>query len=285
MGIGIGLDIGSTTTKIVARRRDGTILAAKKYESGEPGSETPGVVETFVSHNNISLSSIRGISFTGVGAAKAPREILGIRCLMAEEFYAIAAGGLLLAQKERAIVVSIGTGTAIVKAEKNDAVRFGGSGVGGGTLSGLARHLYGITNFDEIAALSQKGNISRIDLKIADIFQKEYIGLPPEMTCSNFGKMSPDATREDILLGLANMILETAGVMAGLACRGAGMDTVIITGSLATLPQAAPVFKAFTRQTGLHYTIPPHPPFATAIGATQTLWSGNRSARGILGSP
>lgn len=279
MDTGIGLDIGTSTTKIVARLRDGAVLAAEKHESGHSGAKAPEVVETFVARNKISLSSIRGISLTGVGMAGAPKEILGIRPRAAEEFYAIAEGGLFLAKKKRAIVVSIGTGTAIVKASPGDAARFGGSGVGGGTLAGLARQLYGIADFGRILRLTAEGDISRVDLKIRDVFGQDYIGLTPDLTCSNLGKLDGRAEPADVLLGVVNMILETAGVMAGLACRGAGMDTVVITGSFAELPQAVPVFAAFTRQTGLHYVVPAHCGFATAIGATELLWSGARSAR------
>lgn len=279
MDIGIGLDRGSTTTKIIAMTRGGGILAARKFESIDTVSEAPGIVERFISEHSLRLSSIRGIGYTGSGSVNMPESILSKPCLQAEEFYAIASGGLLLSGVEQAIVVSMGTGTAIVKATSGDAARFGGSGVGGGTLSGLARHLYGLTSFDEIIASSLLGDVSHTDLRIGDIFDSTYIGLSTDLTCANFGKISPGATPSDILAGLINLILETAGVMAGMACRGAGIGTIVMTGSLMRLPQAKAKFDLFSAQTELTYTIPPHADFATAVGAANTLWKGTISAR------
>lgn len=279
MDIGIGLDRGSTTTKIIARNHDGKVLAVQKFESNDAVAEAPGIVERFVSGNDIPLDSIKGIAYTGSGTKGIPETILGKKCLAAEEFYAIASGGLLLAGLEKAIVVSMGTGTAVVKAERDEAVRFGGSGVGGGTLLGLARHFYGIDDFDEVVRNAAQGDLAKIDLRIGDIFDTEYIGLATDLTCANFGKVSPDAQKPDILAGLINLILETAGVMAGMACRGAGMDAIVMTGSLTRLPQAQSKFDSFSQQTGLTYVIPPHADFATAVGAVDILWRGSRSAR------
>lgn len=58
-----------------------------------------------------------------------------------EEFQAIGYGGLKLSGLTDALVVSMGTGTAYVRAGKDGMKHIGGSGVGGGTLMGLASRL------------------------------------------------------------------------------------------------------------------------------------------------
>lgn len=279
MGIGIGLDIGSTTTKIAARTRGGELLAAEKFEGGATGLNVTEVVEKFARGAGISLSSLRGVSLTGVGATRSAGEFMGRRMAVAEEFYAIARGGLLMTGRERAIVLSMGTGTAIVKADGEDAARFGGSGVGGGTLVGLSRVMFGVGDFKEIKALSLRGDLGNVDLKIRDLFSDGYIGLNGDLTLANFARAEDGAKREDVILGLVNMIFEAAGVMAGLACRGAGMDAVVVIGSMVELPQAAGVFSRFAEQTGLSYEVAPNGQFATALGAAGVLWEGERTAR------
>ena len=55
--------------------------------------------------------------------------------------------------------------------------------------------------------------------------------------------------------------------MTVLACRSCGTKTVILTGSVTTLDQAAPTFRDFEKLYGIHYIIPENATFATAIGA------------------
>ena len=62
-------------------------------------------------------------------------DIYGIPTEQVEEFTAVGVGGLALSGVEKAVVVSMGTGTAFVWAQRGGEVRhLCGSGVGGGTL-------------------------------------------------------------------------------------------------------------------------------------------------------
>ena len=54
-----------------------------------------------------------------------------------DEFHAIGKGGLFLTGLTRAIIVSMGTGTAFIIADQNGEKHIGGTGIGGGTLLGL----------------------------------------------------------------------------------------------------------------------------------------------------
>ena len=55
--------------------------------------------------------------------------------------------------------------------------------------------------------------------------------------------------------------------MTVLACRCCDTKTVVLTGSMTTLPQAEENFRNFERLYGIHYIIPENATFATAIGA------------------
>ena len=88
-----------------------------------------------------------------------------------------------------------------------------GTGVGGGTLVGLSKKMLNMDNVDHIAELAQNGNLDRVDLKIKDITKSDIVpGFSDIMTASNFGQVSDLATREDIALGIINMVFETIGI-------------------------------------------------------------------------
>ena len=53
-----------------------------------------------------------------------------------EEFNAIAKGGLYLADKKETLIVSVGTGTALIRACENSIEHLGGTGVGAGATAG-----------------------------------------------------------------------------------------------------------------------------------------------------
>ena len=57
------------------------------------------------------------------------------------------------------------------------------------------------------------------------------------------------------------------GTMTVLACQCCDSKTVVLTGSMTTLPQAVTNFQLFEKLYGIHYIIPENASFATAIGA------------------
>lgn len=70
------------------------------------------------------------------------------------------------------ILVNIGSGVSILQViGPSKYQRVAGTMIGGGTLLGLARLLIGVSDFDSIVQLSQKGSIGNVDLLIKDIYQ------------------------------------------------------------------------------------------------------------------
>ena len=177
-------------------------------------------------------------------------------------------GGLALSRKERAVVVSMGTGTSLLWAEKGGEIRhIIGSGIGGGTLSGLSELITGVHQYALIRKLCQDGDLSQIDLTIGDMSKGKVGTLPPEATAANFAKLAEDATSADKMRGLVNLVLQAIGTMSVLACRTCGTNTVVLTGALTMLPPAHETFELFTQLYGVEYIIPENATFATAIGA------------------
>lgn len=269
MAVILGIDIGGSTTKIVGLREDKSIIAMDRVKAEGPLTSLYGALGSFMTRNKLQLGDIDRIVLTGVGASYVEGDIYGIPTVKVEEFTAVGTGGLALSGRDRAVVVSMGTGTAFIWADHNtgEMVHLGGSGVGGGTLAGLCSLLCGARQFEQIKKLSNQGNIAKIDLNVGDITQQGYSTLPLDITAANFGNVSDDATHSDIATGIVNMIFQSIGTIAVMACRAQKCDTVVLTGFMTVLDLCRPCFDLFTRLHGIQFVIPENATYATCIGA------------------
>ena len=268
MSIILGIDIGGSTTKIVGLEQDGGVIAMRRVQAQDPITSLYGAMGSFLFTNGLQLGDVSRIALTGVGASYLEGDIYGIPTESVEEFTAVGVGGLALSGQERAVVVSMGTGTAFIHAEKDKEVRhLCGSGVGGGTLAGLCSRLCGTRKYDQIAKLISSGDIGSIDLTVGDITRNTHPSLPLDITAANFGNVSDDATPGDFAAGVANMVLQSIGTTAVMSCRACGCDTVVLTGFMANLPTAESCFALFNRLHGVRFIIPADATYATSIGA------------------
>ena len=160
-----------------------------------------------------------------------------------------------------------GVGASYVDGDIYEIRHIIGSGIGGGTLSGLSELITGVHQYALIRKLCQDGDLSQIDLTIGDMSKGKVGALPPEATAANFAKLAEDATSADKMRGLVNLVLQAIGTMSVLACRTCGTNTVVLTGALTMLPPAHETFELFTQLYGVEYIIPENATFATAIGA------------------
>ena len=267
MSVIIGIDVGGSTTKIVGYTDGGKLISMLKVEAADPLTSAYGALGKFINENKLSLSDVRQIILTGVGSSLFKKDIYNIPTTRVDEFEAIGLGGLALSGKKEGLIVSMGTGTAFVRAGKDEIRHIGGSGVGGGTVLGLCGKLCGATSFRTVEELAEKGSLQDVDLNIADISTGVIATLPPETTASNFGKMADCATGNDLALGVLNMTFQTIGMMAVFACRNDGVKDVILTGTLAPVPFAKKVFQALYKMHGVRFIIPKNAIYATATGA------------------
>lgn len=266
MGIIIGLDIGGSTTKIVGLQ-GGHLISKELVKASDPVASAFGALGKFINQNNLELRSIDRIMVTGVGASYLQGDLLGISTIRTAEFRAIGLGGLYLTGLPEAIVVSMGTGTAFVRASQAGVEHMIGSGVGGGTLLGLSSRMINVRDFTLFSELAEKGDLAHIDLSISDITRDEIPGLSPDTTASNFGKTDDSATHEDIALGIVNLVFQSVGTTAVLAARQSGIRTIIFTGNLTLISQGKRVLGAFSSLYNVDIIVPDSAEFATAIGA------------------
>lgn len=267
MGIIIGIDVGISTTKIVGVDANGMVISPLRIKATDPVTSLYGAFGKYLYDNQISLKDVERVMLTGVGSAYINSPIYGLPTDKADEFIADGLGARYETDLERMIVVSMGTGTSLVKCDNDQIQHIGGIGIGGGTLQGLARVMLKTEDIQQVSELATHGDISNINLLIGDISAQPLPGLPVDATASLFGKAMSNAGREDIALGLIYMVLQSIGSGAILSSLGTNIKDFVLIGNLTLLPQCQMIFPAMERLYGVHFRIPKHSQFSTAIGA------------------
>lgn len=271
MSVVIGIDVGGSTTKIVGFRRGegkSELIRPLLVRAADPITSLYGAFGKFTTENDLSLSDVSRVMTTGIGSTHLTKPIYDLPCESVLEFESIGRGGLYLSGLDEAIVVSLGTGTAVVHARRGAPVEYlGGTGVGGGTVVGLSRLLLKMDSVEHISALAEEGDLSRIDLRIGDLAKKSsFDTMPGEMTASNFGKVSDICTRGDIALGVLNMVFEAVGMVAYFAGKSRGVSDIVVTGNLTTIPYCAEIFRVLSEMFRVNFVLPELAQFGTVIG-------------------
>ena len=272
MGIVIGIDVGGSTTKIVGFRDNGEkreLISPQFVKANDPLTATYGAFGKFTDENGIKISEIDKVLMTGVGASYVKHDLYGIECVRVPEFDCIGRGGLYLSGLDRALVVSMGTGTAIVHATKGGVMEYlGGTGVGGGTLVGLSKLLVGAVDVGHISEFVEQGELGNVDLRIKDMTAAGTVPvMNADMTAANFGNVSDVATKADIAKGIANLVYETVGMVSVFASRSVGVKDIVLTGNLTRLESCVRKFEEFNHLGyGVRFSVPELSEFSTAIG-------------------
>ncbi len=270
----IGIDIGGSTTKIVGIRTEGKrveLIDPIFVRATDAVTSVYGAFGKFTMQNNLALGDIDRVLMTGVGSSFIDKPLYSLRCEKVSEFNSVGNGGLYLSGLDEAIVVSMGTGTAIMHAKREGdrtvTKYLGGTGVGGGTLLGLSRRMIGVDTIEHLEQLCENGDLGNVDLRIKDMSSDHTFQINDEITASNFGKLSDIASQNDVALGIANMVGETIAMLAVFAARSFNLKNVVLTGNLTAIKAVAGVFAGLEPLFGVKFIIPENSQFATVIGA------------------
>ena len=160
----VGIDIGGSTTDAVLLTNGEIVVVT--IETGDPLAAAAGALGKLLSTVGGRLADIQAVAVSGGGARCLEDQLFGVPVHKVPEIEAIGVGGSTLAEKSSALVASLGTGTALVSVRGKLIEHVGGTGVGGGTLLGLARHLLGVSSLDTIEKMAADGDLSRIDLTV-----------------------------------------------------------------------------------------------------------------------
>lgn len=270
----VGIDIGGSTTKIVGFQPDrpgGPLIEPLFVRATDALTSAYGAFGKFTVQNDLALGDIDCVLMTGVGSSFIDKPLYSLPCKKVSEFQCVGLGGLYLSGLEEAIVVSMGTGTALIHAVRKGDHTFteylGGTGVGGGTLLGLSRQMLGVDSVEHLEQLAEEGDLSRVDLRIGDISGDNSFEINETITASNFGKLSDIANKHDLALGITNMVAETIAMLSIFAARNFKVKNVVLTGNLTSLPTVTRVFEGLEETFGVRFIIPAQAQFATVIGA------------------
>ncbi|MCL2264546.1 MAG: pantothenate kinase [Treponema sp.] len=268
----IGIDIGSTTTKAVSVESSpsgaaGAVTRKIKSRAQDAVTAATGAFGKLVLENGIKIKEIEKIVITGAGSSKIKDDIFGIPTQRVKEIEAIGIGGMFLSGMSNIIITNIGTGTVIIEAGDKGISHFGGSGIGGGTILGLAKKLLPTAEFSGILELAKTGKLNQVDLLLGDITDTSISFLNGESTASNFGKMLDSATPNDIALAIINMVYQVIGVLSVFAARASNYSRIIVTGNGSKNLIGQKTFSEISKMYGIEFIYPELAEYTTAIGA------------------
>ena len=241
MAVRIGIDIGSSTTKIVAFEGE-HMLPPMAVKADSQVASLYGAFGRYLYENNLQLLDVEGVYITGVGSKYVEKAVYDRPTYKVDEFVATGTGGYYLTDKKEVIVISMGTGSFFVKVTENEM-----------------KH--------EIVPLSRKGDVAKIDLRIGDLAKEKLPGLNLDVTASNFGKADAQSKPEDIAAGIVHMVIENICQAGILASRNTGIKDYILIGGLTKFFECRQIIEDFKSLWDVKITIPEYSDYATAIGA------------------
>lgn len=269
------VDLGGTNTDVLLADADGRIVRSAVLPWVRVSSIPD--LRRVLERAGAAVDALTAVAITGGRHRELPDAVGPAQLVHVNELQAIGRGGLAAAGVERALILSMGTGTAFVSAGPEGMMHLGGTAVGGGTVLGLARLTLGTTDPVRIGALAAQGDPRNVDLTVGDIIGGSVGVVPAEMTAAHFGKVgrpAPDGalpSPEDIAAGLLELVGQALGRMGLLAARSQHHDTVVLTGHLVEWAGISAAVRRVAGAFGGHVLIPPDPGFATARGALLAL--------------
>jgi pantothenate kinase len=165
------------------------------------------------------------------------------------------------------LVVSIGSGTAMVSVKNKRCKHIGGTAIGARTLLGFSKLLIKTDDLSKIESLAKKGNPRKTDITLGSIYPKGIGLLPPSATAASFGNID-NPKKEDIALGLINMIAQNIGTLSVFAAKAHNHKSIILIGKIPELKSFKKIIVSrINVLSDIPVTIPENAGFATAIGA------------------
>lgn len=264
------IDFGISNTDAVAYVGG----ALRRWTRPSDGAPTPELLRAVLAAGGVELDALRQLAVTGGRHRTLPARIGGCEIIGVAEVQAIGCGGRALLASDQSdaplLVVSAGSGTAIVAGRGDQYAHVTGSAVGGGTLLGLARLLLGTADPQEIDGLALQGDPNGVDLSLADVITGPIGQLPADATAVNFGRLARQdiaAGRADLAAALVTLVGQVIAVIAINAARAQQIERIVVIGRLATLPSMRQAIERVGGFYGVSLILPPDAEYATALGA------------------
>ncbi|MEZ4866634.1 MAG: hypothetical protein R3C14_35270 [Caldilineaceae bacterium] len=271
------IDFGISNTDIVARIGAEWRMWTAPY-TGHPDA---GQVRTLLAQGNVALEQLAWLGVSGGRHRLLPAQLGNCTVVSIGELEAIGRGGQIIAERAKPeqahtireqpiLVVSAGSGTAMVAAQGERYSHVTGTAVGGGTLLGLGRLLLNTIDPQEINRLAEAGNANGVDLSLADVITGPIGALPAAATAVNFGRLAREnvpSRREDLAAALVTLIGQTIALVAINAAKAQQTDTIVVTGHMTDMATIRHMLAAVGRLYGMSLHMPTDGGYATALGA------------------
>jgi type II pantothenate kinase len=234
------------------------------------------LVTAILADGGVDLATLPQLAVTGGRHRLLPATIGQCTIVGIGELTAIGRGGQQAAgfagQVDEApvLVVSAGSGTAIVAARGPNYTHISGTAVGGGTMLGLGRLLLGTVDPNAIDALAQQGNPNGADLSLADVVTGPIGSLPADATAVNFGRLARSAapvSQADLAAALVTMVGQVIGLLAIQSARAQQIERIVVIGHLTDMLSIRRVLRAVGQYYATPIELPEHAGYATALGA------------------
>jgi len=265
----IAVDIGMTNIDLILEHKSGQfshMLANQHLSASDQLRLALNVVEKY-------LEPGMTVGVTGGRYRDLPDDVDGYRVKKVDEMLALGLGGLALSGLDAGLVVSAGTGAAMVAARGWDVAHVTGSAVGGGTLLGLSKLILNTSDVKEIDQLALEGDASAVDIMLTEAIGGKVGRLPAHANAVNLGKLDREDsfTRENLAAGLVRLVAQVIAVIAINAANSANLSEIILVGHLMDL-------ESIRREVDLvgdfyhrNFIVPENPGFGTARGVLEVL--------------
>ncbi|WP_404427893.1 type II pantothenate kinase [Ureibacillus chungkukjangi] len=230
----IGIDAGGTLTKIAyineQNEMDFVVFPSndfsqvKAWIEGHPHIEEIGLTGGRTKQLLDVLKTMKSIQYL----VEFEATFKGVKYLLEKNGHNI----------EQSVITNIGTGTSIHYLDGDSHMRVGGTGVGGGTLTGLSTIVTGISDFDEITANASIGSREGIDLFVKDIFKGMEPPIEGHLTASNFGNVNILKEKKhetnDLLATIQGLVGEVITTLSIQFAEEKRCESIIYIGSTLT---------------------------------------------------
>jgi type II pantothenate kinase len=266
------IDFGISNTDAVALV-NGELRRWTRIADGAP---THDRVRQILGHGSVELDELSSLAVTGGQHRTLPTILGGTAVHAVPEVTAIGRGGQALATSggddfaTPLLVVSAGSGTAVISARGDTYAHVTGTGVGGGTLLGLGRLLLGTTDVAVIDTMAMRGDPNGADLALRDVVSGPIGSLPPDATAVNFGRLARLTTPpnpDDLAAALMTLVGQVIAITAINAARAERIERIVMMGHMTDMPSLRRVIDQVGEYYGMRVLLPANGGFGTAIGA------------------
>jgi len=265
----VAVDLGMSIIDLVVESEDTLTMHKLENQHGEATAQVRQALNVLAD----DLVPGMTIGVTGGRYRDLPDEVDAYRIRKVNEMQALGLGGLALSKLDSGLVVSAGTGSAMVAAWGNDIYHVTGSAVGGGTLLGLSKLILGTDDVEEINRLALAGDASAVDIMLTEAVGGEVGRLPANANAVNLGKLDRENgfSRENLAAGLVRLVAQVIAVIAINAANAEDLAEIIMVGHMMDLESIRKEVRLVGEFYQRNFTIPVNPGFGTAMGVLAVL--------------